>query len=70
MYTYNQDRIAALNDPWARLACAVIMQAVLDWRMPGAQLEISRFFHGPMVGYCGIDGDLLLELTEKVTKEV
>lgn len=61
---YSQQRIESLNDPWERLACAVIMQAVSDLRIPGCKKEIEAFFHGPLVGASGIDGDMLMTMAE------
>ena len=49
-----------------RLIGAVIMQAILDLRIPGCRKEIDEFFHGPFIGACGIDGDYLLSMSDKV----
>ena len=62
--TYSQQRIDSLNDPRERLVCAIIMQAVSDLRIPGCKKEIEAFFHGPMVGASGIDGDMLMTMAE------
>ena len=65
MWLYKQERIDALNTPEERVLAAAIIQAAYDFRIPGYRDEIVRFFHGPLVGAAGLDGDELVKMVAR-----
>ena len=70
MQLYRQDRVDALQTPEERVVAAAIIQAVLDLRVPGYREEVVEFFHGPLVGAAGIDGDELLQRAERRIRRI
>ncbi len=66
MQLFNQSHIDTLATPEERVLAAAIIQATYDFRDPSYREEIEQFFHGPLVGSAGLNGDELLRIVKKI----
>ena len=67
-WIYRAERIEQLETPEERVIAAAIVQSIIDFRITGYRDEIIQFFHGPLVGAAGLNGDDLMKMTAQLIK--
>ena len=60
MNVYSQNRIDSIKNPWERLLCAILVQALIDIHKEKYKTDAVNFFYGEFIEELGVDGPVFL----------